>query len=136
MPPENDVEIEMNPQKSTNGTVYGPDSSRENNWAMACHLSAFLGYILPLGNVLGPLAVWLFKGKEFPRVQVQGKESLNFQISITLYFLVAGLLSVAVIGYFLMVAISLFSFVVIIIASVKARKQEQYRYPLAIRLIK
>ena len=57
----------------------------ENKWAMFAHLAAFAGFLFPLGNIIGPLIVWLFKKDEFARVEDQGKESLNFQISISIY---------------------------------------------------
>ncbi|NIQ98001.1 MAG: DUF4870 domain-containing protein, partial [Desulfuromonadales bacterium] len=65
-----------------------------------------------------------------------GKESLNFQISMTLYMVVAALLVVVGIGIFLLGALALFDFIFIIVATVKAKNGEPYRYPLTIRLIK
>jgi hypothetical protein len=60
-------------------------NSEERNWAMTCHLASFAGYVLPLGNIIGPLVAWLMKRDEFPLVDDQGKEALNFQISMTIY---------------------------------------------------
>lgn len=106
------------------------------NWAMACHLAAFAGYFIPFGHILGPLVVLLFKGESHPFVNAQGREALNFQISITLYLLVAALLIAVVIGVFLIAALALFDFIFIIVATVKAKNGETYRYPLTIRFIK
>ena len=62
-------------------------------WATICHLSALLMLLgVPLGNVLGPLAVWLVKRNQHPFVDDQGKEALNFQLSVTLYLVLAGVL--------------------------------------------
>ena len=45
------------------------------NWGMLCHLAALLGFVPPfIGVVLGPLAVWLVKGKEHPFIDENGKE--------------------------------------------------------------
>ena len=105
-------------------------------WAMFCHLGALAGYIIPFGNIIAPLVIWLIKKDESPFVDDQGKESLNFQISITLYALVALLLTVIVIGFFLLLAVGIFALVMVIIAAVKTNDGEKYRYPLCIRFIK
>ncbi len=114
-----------------------PIPSREaRNWAMTCHLAGFLGYTFPFGHIFGPLAVWLFKGEKYPLVDDQGKEALNFQLSISLYLIVAALLTLAVIGFALLGILVVFHFIVIIVAAVRARSGERYRYPLTIRFIR
>ncbi|MEW6113824.1 MAG: DUF4870 domain-containing protein, partial [Thermodesulfobacteriota bacterium] len=61
-------------------------SKQATNWGMLCHLSALLGLVLiSFGHILGPLVVWLFKKNDDPFIDEQGKESLNFQISMTIY---------------------------------------------------
>ena len=105
---------------------------------MLCHLAAFTGLVVPvpfLGNVIGPLIVWLIKKDTMPFVDDQGKESLNFNISIGIYLFVASIMIFVVIGVFLLVAIGLFWLVMTIFAAVKASSGEAYRYPLCIRLI-
>ncbi|WP_291316151.1 DUF4870 domain-containing protein [Desulfuromonas sp.] len=130
------VDIEMKPDAGGEFSFGGPVRDEEKNWAMTCHLSAFAGYLLPFGNILGPLLVWLFKGKTSRFVAAQGKEAINFQVSVTLYFLGAWLLAAIGIGFLLMIAISIFDFVAIILATVKNRRGEPYRYPFCLRLIK
>ncbi len=71
-----------------------------------------------------------------PLVDDQGKESLNFQISMTLYYILSTILIIALIGIVLLIGLSIFNLIVVIIASVKANKGEKYRYPLCIRFIK
>lgn len=116
--------------------VLGPDGDPERNWAMACHLSAFAGYFIPFGNVLGPLVVWLFKGQHYALVDRCGREALNFQISMTLYILVASLLIVVVIGVPLLIGLAVFNLVMIIVATVKTRSGEDFRYPITIRFFR
>ncbi|MFZ5802080.1 MAG: DUF4870 domain-containing protein [Candidatus Omnitrophota bacterium] len=106
-------------------------------WIMLCHLSALLGLVgIPLGHVLGPLIVWAFKKNEIPEVDAQGKEALNFQISMTLYGAGAFLLCFIVIGFLLLPLVILADLVLVVVAAVKADKGESYRYPATIRLIK
>jgi len=104
-------------------------------WGMFCHLFALGGFIIPFGNIIGPLIAWLIKKDEFPFVDDQGKESLNFQISISLYLIISGILVIIVIGFFLLAAVGIFSLIMIIIASIKANDGEKFRYPLCIRFI-
>ena len=111
-------------------------SSDERMWGMLCHLSTFAGYLVPFGNILGPLVVWLVKKDEYAFVDDQGKEALNFQISITIYSLVSGILILALIGIVLLIAVIIFSVVMTVIAAIKANGGEYYRYPLTIRLVK
>ena len=88
------------------------------------------------GNVLGPLIIWLMKRSESGSIEAHGKESLNFQISMTIYGLLCVPLCFIFIGKPLVTAIVITNVVLTIIASVRASKGEFYRYPLAIRFIK
>ncbi|MBT9138869.1 MAG: hypothetical protein DDT31_01447 [Syntrophomonadaceae bacterium] len=82
------------------------------------------------------MVIWLIKKEESPLVDDQGKESLNFQISMTIYVLISALLTLVVIGFVLLVGLGIFGIVMVIMASVKANKGEKFRYPLCIRFIK
>ena len=111
--------------------------SDENMWAMLCHLTALSGFVgVPFGNIIGPLLIWQIQKDKFPIVIAHGKESLNFQISVTMYAIAAGLLIFACVGFVLLPAVIVASIVFTIIATVKANNGEAYRYPLTIRFIK
>ena len=111
-------------------------SRDERNWGMYCHLAAFAGFIIPFGNIIGPALVWLFKREEFPSVDLQGKEALNFQISMTIYFLVAILLTFVLIGFLLIPLLMVVQVVYIIVASIKAQEGGFYHYPFTMRFLK
>ena len=120
---------------------------------MMCHLSAFVGWVFPFGNLLGPLVFWLAKRCESKLVDDQGKESLNFQISMMVY---AGL--ALVLGFFLFVGatdrmfmggmigvlaaapflltLTIFQMVFVVIATSRSSQGKKYRYPFTIRFIK
>lgn len=122
--------------------TYQPDehelpelTGEARNWGMLCHLSALAGLATGVGMFVGPLIIWLVKGKDHPFIDDQGKESLNFQISMLIYGVVAGLLVCAVIGIVLLPLVFVLDIVFVIVASVKASGGEAYRYPLTIRLI-
>lgn len=107
-----------------------------NAIAMWCHLGAFAGVLIPLGNFLVPLILWLSKKDEDALVDDQGKESLNFQISVFLYGIVSGILVLVFIGIILLLVLTLFTIIQIIKASLSASEGKPYRYPFCIRFIK
>jgi len=110
-------------------------SSEEKNWALVCHLAA-LAVFLPFGSIVGPLIIWLIKKDEFPLVDDQGKEALNFQISMFIYEVLCIPLVFIVIGIPILIALVLINLILIIIAAVHAGRGERYRYPLAIKFIR
>ena len=79
---------------------------------------------------------WQIKKEEYPFVDEQGKEAVNFQISMALYAVASLLLFIICIGPFLLAAVGLVDLVLLIIAAVKANNGQHYRYPLTIRFIK
>ena len=109
---------------------------QEKTLGMLCHLLALAGFLVPFGNIFGPLGMWLVKKDEFPFVSSEGKESLNFQISVTIYAVCAGLLTLVGIGLVLLPVVGLFSLIMVILATVQANNGVAYRYPLCIRLVK
>jgi uncharacterized Tic20 family protein len=112
-------------------------SKDEQNWAMICHLSALAGFLIPFGNIAGPLIVWLIKRAEMPLVDVHGKEALNFQITVSIAIAVCIPLMFVLIGIPLMVIIGLGALILTIMAAVKISNGEfEYRYPFALRLLK
>jgi uncharacterized Tic20 family protein len=115
----------------------GPSRS-ERQWAMGCHLIALCGYVIPLpaANLLGPLVLWLLKREDGAFIDEQGKESLNFQISLFLYLMVCGFLFVIGIGMLLIFPVIIFGFVCVIVGAVKASEGTAFRYPACIRFIK
>lgn len=105
-------------------------------WEVLCHVSALAGYIIPFGNIIGPLVVWLMKKAESAEVDYHGKEALNFQISVAIYAIVGLLLVLVVIGIPLLIALGIANLVFMIIAAIKASNGERYRYPCTIRFVK
>ncbi|HEX8311658.1 MAG TPA: DUF4870 domain-containing protein [Chthoniobacteraceae bacterium] len=106
-------------------------------WGMLAHLTALSGLIgLPFGNIIGPLVIWLIKRNEMPFVEDQGKESLNFQITMTIVGIVCAFLIFVLIGIPLLIILWMVTFILTIIGSIKANDGVPYRYPMTWRLIK
>ena len=110
-------------------------SETERNWAMFCHIAAFAGYFIPFGGIIGPLVIWLSKRDESTWVNENGKASLNFQFSMLLYILLTIPLCFIIIGFPIIAVLLLLRIIFIVIASVRASKGEEFRYPLAIPFI-
>jgi uncharacterized Tic20 family protein len=114
----------------------------EKNLAMFCHLSALVGGIafsaigLPVGNILGPLVIWLMKKDTMPLVNEHGKEALNFQLTVSAVILACMALFFLILPIFLIPLVGLAALVLTIIGTIKASNGVLYRYPLTIRLIK
>lgn len=114
----------------------GTPSAEEKQWALFAHLSALIGYLIPFGSIIGPLIIWQIKKNEMPFVDDQGKEALNFQITMAIAAVICIVLMVVLIGFLLIWIVALVDLVFIIIAAIAANNGQAYRYPVCLRLIK
>jgi len=108
---------------------------KDRNWAMFCHLSSFASLIIPFGGIIGPLICWSSKRHESSWVDENGKASLNFQLSVALYILICIPLMFVIIGFVIFAGLLILELVCVVIASIKASRGEEYRYPLMIPFI-
>jgi len=114
-----------------------PTSSNVRTWCVLAHATALVGFLVPVaGHIVGPLIVWLAKRTDSAEIDGHGKESLNFQLSMLIYNLIAAVLCLVLIGFFILAVLHILNIVFVIIASIQASEGKLYRYPLAIRLIK
>lgn len=111
-------------------------TKEERNWGMFCHVAVFAGLVVPFANIIAPLVLWLLKKEEMPFVDYNGKEVINFQLTMMIAVFVSWLLIVIVIGFLLLTLIGIFTLVVTVIGIIKASDGEYYRYPLTIRFLK
>jgi uncharacterized Tic20 family protein len=107
-----------------------PATKESKMWAMLCHLLGLFTCFV------GPLIIWLIKKDEDAFVDDQGKEALNFQITVLIAYIVSGLLAALCIGVILGIAVGVVDLVFCIVASVKSNSGEAYRYPVCLRLVK
>jgi uncharacterized Tic20 family protein len=106
------------------------NSNNDRLWSTLAHLSGLFTHFL------GPLIIWLVKKNDSPFVDDQGKEALNFQLSILVYQIISGVFLLIVIGLVLFLALYIFEIIVVIKAAVSANHGEKYRYPMTIRFVK
>jgi uncharacterized Tic20 family protein len=107
----------------------------QRQWAMFAHLSALAGLVMPFGSILGPLIVWLIKKDTMPLVNDQGKEALNFNITVAMAAVVCGVLVFVLVGFLLLPALVITWLAFVIIATIKASEGVTYRYPFTLRLV-
>ena len=111
-------------------------STSVRTWCMLAHATALVGFLVPVaGHIVGPLIVWLAKRQDSPEIDAHGKESMNFQISMLIWNIIAGILILVVIGIPILILLHVLNIIFVIIASIQASEGKLYRYPLAIRLI-
>ncbi len=121
----------------------GEVSSEERQWAMFGHLSALSGVVTGgVGNIVGPLVIWLVKKDTMSFASEQAKEALNFNITLLIIGLALTVLSVVTLGLGLIlviplaIALGVAWLVLTIMAGIKANEGVAYRYPFTLRLIK
>jgi hypothetical protein len=105
---------------------------------IALHLSGLSGIVLgfTLAHVIVPLVIWLIKRADSPQIDITGKEVLNFQISFSIYFLIAGALCWLLIGFLILPVLLIIWLVYTILAAVRTSNGETYHYPMTIRFLK
>ncbi|HVU53770.1 MAG TPA: DUF4870 domain-containing protein [Puia sp.] len=105
--------------------------SEERLLAILAHILA----IVPGIGILGPLIIYLVKKDESPFVRDNARESLNFQLTIILLYIISGILVLIFIGLFLIWIVGILNTILVIVASVRALEGQVYRYPISLRLI-
>jgi len=125
--------IEKTPNKIFNNLVINPS---EKNWMIALHASPLASYLIPGAGLIAPVVIWLAKRDQSAVLDIQGKEVVNFVITIFLAMLISTLLLFIFIGIPLMIAVAIFNLIFSITGIVKAANGEMYRYPYIIRPIK
>lgn len=114
----------------------GVPTQEQRQWGLFTHLSALAGLIIPFGNILGPLIFWQIKKNEWAFADDQGKEAVNFNITVAIAGIVCFLLTFVLIGLLLLPILGIAWIVFTIIAAIKANEGVYYRYPYILRLIK
>lgn len=114
-------------------------SERDRNLAMLCHLSSLSGFLIPFGNILGPLVFWLIGKGDSDFVDAHGKASLNFQFSITL-FVVAAMVLMFIAPVVLLLApifviVLVYGVVMAIVNGVRAHRGDDGEYALSTRFL-
>ena len=106
-------------------------------WATICHIAALAGLLgNGIGFLVGPLIVWLIKREDHPFIDGQGKEAVNFQLTMIIALILCVPLFFVIIGLPIAIFIGILMVVLPIIAAIKSNNGVEFRYPLSVRIIK
>jgi uncharacterized protein len=122
--------MEEQPFSQSKEIKYANVSSDERTMAILVHVLSIFFWIFP------GLIIYLLKKDESPYVAEHAKEAMNFQISVTIFSIIGIILSIILIGIFVLIAVGLLNLILCIIATIKASDNVVYKYPFSIRLIK
>ncbi|CAD5277047.1 conserved membrane hypothetical protein [Alteromonas sp. 38] len=107
-----------------------------NTYCMLIHLSQLTSIIVPGLGLILPIVMWAVNKDKHQDIDMHGKVTVNWLISLFVYSLICGLLTLIIIGMFGLVILAILNFIFAIVAAIKANKGELWVYPLSIRFIK
>ena len=122
------------PAPAYTGQVLAMSESDERMWGMFAQLSPFVTALVGL-PFLGPLVIFLIYKDRSPFVRRHALESLNFQLTLLIGYLISAMLFLVIVGIFTAIAIAITSIVLQILAAIAANRGDDYRYPLTIRFV-
>lgn len=110
----------------------------ERKWMLLLHSIPFLGIIIPFGNILFPLFLWIHKANDNKTYDKHGRAVVNFHCSINLYFIISLLLFFPFPGmnFFLTAAVVLFGIITTTINIFSALSTGTFKYPLTIPFLR
>ncbi|ABM23091.1 MULTISPECIES: DUF4870 domain-containing protein [Shewanella] len=107
----------------------------DKDFGLLVYASSFIGYLVPLGSILGPLIIWLMKREESAFVDQCGRSCLNFKLSLLIYVIISGVLAFIGIGFIFLIVLAILDLVCTVLGIIKASEGQVYRYPLTIKFI-
>lgn len=107
-----------------------------NTYCMLLHLSQLSSIIIPGLGFIMPIVMWLTNKDKNSRIDEHGKATVNWLISLIIYYAVSSLLVFIVIGIFGLVILAILNIIFAIVAAVKANQGEVWTYPLSIQFFK
>jgi len=112
-------------------------TQEQKTYALIMHLSLLASHFVPFALVLAPLIMWQIKKDESAYLDDQGREIVNFQLSLLLYGVLLTVLALITCGFAAIGFIPLYILAVVgmIMGAIAAGKGEYFRYPATMRLI-
>lgn len=105
----------------------------QKKWLLLLHSTPFIGFIIPFFNVLLPLFLWIHKREDNNVYDIHGRRVVNFQISMTMLYLLSfiALVTIEKWGFFFFIAVIPFGILIMIINIIKVTNSQKCFYPLA-----
>ncbi len=109
------------------------EESLQKKWLLLMHASPFIGFVIPFLNILLPLFLWIHKKDDNALYDNHGRAVINFQITLTLMFIVAliTLVTVEGLGFFFFIAVIPFGICVMLANIVAVIRTQKCFYPLS-----
>jgi len=124
------------PSGSPTGLTSAPPPPSGTPTKDECNMALLIYILAIVTGWVGPLIIWLIKKDQSAFINDQGKEVLNFEITVFMAMIVASLTCIIGIGLILMPLVMVCNLVFMIVGAIAASKGTAYRFPLAIRLLK
>ncbi len=102
------------------------------------HVLPLIGIAVPFLNILLPLILWIMKKDLHPEYDIQGRQSINFQIGMTLFAVLAIVLLIVYfpVGFPLLIVVYAYAIVLCILNTIRAVRRDPVKYPLSIPFLK
>jgi uncharacterized protein len=108
---------------------------KERQWSLICHLAGLSGYVIPFGNIIAPMVIRSLKKDQYPMVERHAKEVINFQISFTIWLVIAAVFVYFNIGIWILIFLIAAHISLMIYAAIKAEEGINFKYPFTVRFL-
>ena len=137
MTEQTETETPIRPPTPPEAPVVKDPQQEAQQWALFCHLGGLAHLLgIPFAGLVLPIILWQSKKDTHPFINEQGKEAVNFQLTVLIAVLICIPLCFVCVGFILLAAVGILDIVLVILAGLAAGKGEHYRYPFCIRFIK
>jgi len=110
-------------------------ASDERLWATLVHVGGIVASFIGLPFLPALIGYLVFKDRG-PFIRAHSATALNFQLTMLIVYLVGFILTILLIGIFVIIAAGIVGLVFSILAAVAANRGQYYVYPLAIPFVK
>lgn len=118
--------------------ISAPDAeAAEGKWLLLLHLLPIAGLVIPFANLVLPFVLWAYKRGEHPEIDKHGRAVVNFQLTVTLLFMIGVVLLVLyfVAGLVLLVLTVFYIFLLVLRNTLRVFKNKIYTYPLSLKIL-
>lgn len=109
---------------------------KDNQLIVWTHLSQLSTFVIGFGSLLVPLILWISNKNDVYKMDEQGKQIINFQLSMIIYAIMSVPLMLAFgFGFLLLITVGILSFVMPIVNAIKVSNGENPYYPMSFQLV-
>lgn len=109
---------------------------KDNQLMVITHLSQLSSFVIGFGSLIVPLIIWATNKNNVYKMDEQGKQIVNFQLSMIIYFILGIPLILAFgLGLLLMLTVGILLFVMPIVNAIKVSNGEEPYYPMSFKIL-